>query len=103
MPQQVDMCYGGYVPKWRNWQTRYVQGVVGETPCGFESHLRHQMVGNSLMVERLTLDQVVGVRIPVPQPWCIVFPRHWRGFVFTYTWFFCYTYDFIVLLIIKRL
>ena len=30
-------------PKWRNWQTRYVQGVVGVLPCGFESLLRHQL------------------------------------------------------------
>ncbi len=29
------------VPKWRNWQTRYVQGVVGESPWEFESPLRH--------------------------------------------------------------
>ena len=28
-------------PKWRNWQTRYVQGVVGVLPSGFESPLRH--------------------------------------------------------------
>ena len=28
-------------PKWRNWQTRYVQGVVRVTSCGFKSHLRH--------------------------------------------------------------
>ncbi len=28
-------------PKWRNWQTRYVQGVVGLRSCGFKSHLRH--------------------------------------------------------------
>src|SRR5437588_7712591 len=28
-------------PKWRNWQTRRTQNPVGETPCGFESHLRH--------------------------------------------------------------
>src|SRR6266851_9837467 len=29
-------------PKWRNWQTRYVQGVVEVLPSGFESPLRHQ-------------------------------------------------------------
>jgi hypothetical protein len=29
------------VPKWRNWQTRYVQGVVGESLWEFESPLRH--------------------------------------------------------------
>ena len=28
-------------PKWRNWQTRYVQGVVGISSCGFKSLLRH--------------------------------------------------------------
>src|SRR5919204_6452482 len=28
-------------PKWRNWQTRRTQNPVGETPCGFDSHLRH--------------------------------------------------------------
>src|SRR6266568_5822291 len=28
-------------PEWRNWQTRYVQGVVGVFPSGFESLLRH--------------------------------------------------------------
>ena len=33
------------VPKWRNWQTRYVQGVVGESPWEFESPLRHQRDG----------------------------------------------------------
>jgi hypothetical protein len=31
------------VPKWRNWQTRYVQGVVGESLWEFESPLRHHM------------------------------------------------------------
>ena len=30
------------MPKWRNWQTRYVQGVVRVPSCGFKSHLRHQ-------------------------------------------------------------
>jgi hypothetical protein len=29
-------------PQWRNWQTRYVQGVVGVLPWGFKSLLRHQ-------------------------------------------------------------
>ena len=29
------------VPKWRNWQTRCVQGAVSLGSCGFESHLRH--------------------------------------------------------------
>ena len=30
-----------YEPKWRNWQTRYVQGVVGLRSWGFKSLLRH--------------------------------------------------------------
>src|SRR5262245_61066444 len=89
---EIVRCYR---PKWRNWQTRYVQGVVGATSWEFKSPLRHHRsrksvgaryivavrsprsaccrlpigtVGNSLTVERLTLDQVVGVRVPVPQP-----------------------------------
>ncbi len=33
------------MPKWRNWQTRYVQGVVRVTSCGFKSHLRHHAGG----------------------------------------------------------
>src|SRR5262245_38337649 len=81
----VARCNG---PKWRNWQTRYVQGVVRVTSCEFKSRLRHhhsrqlavrsrvpaycqlptETLGDSLTVERLTLDQVVGVRVPVPQP-----------------------------------
>jgi hypothetical protein len=28
-------------PKWRNRQTRYVQGVVGNSPWEFKSPLRH--------------------------------------------------------------
>ena len=32
----------GHLPKWRNWQTRYVQGVVGEPPWEFKSPLRHR-------------------------------------------------------------
>jgi hypothetical protein len=31
----------GNKPKWRNRQTRYVQGVVPSQECGFDSHLRH--------------------------------------------------------------
>ncbi len=30
------------VPKWRNWQTRYIQGVVPDRAWRFESSLRHQ-------------------------------------------------------------
>src|SRR5712691_9592312 len=35
-----------FKPKWRNWQTRRTQNPVGESPCGFESHLRHRAVGS---------------------------------------------------------
>ena len=31
-----------HVPKWRNWQTRYIQGVVPVREWRFESSLRHQ-------------------------------------------------------------
>ena len=30
------------MPKWRNWHTRYVQGVVRISSWGFDSPLRHQ-------------------------------------------------------------
>jgi hypothetical protein len=30
------------LPKWRNWQTRYIQGVVPVREWRFESSLRHQ-------------------------------------------------------------
>ncbi len=30
------------VPKWRNWQTRQIQGLVWATTWGFKSPLRHQ-------------------------------------------------------------
>lgn len=29
-------------PEWPNWQRRWSQTPLGETPCGFESHLRHK-------------------------------------------------------------
>ncbi len=32
-----------HVPKWRNWQTRYIQGVVPVRAWRFESSLRHQI------------------------------------------------------------
>src|SRR5437660_5352476 len=32
------------VPKWRNWQTRYIQGVVPVRVWRFESSLRHQIL-----------------------------------------------------------
>jgi hypothetical protein len=32
------------MPKWRNWQTRYIQGVVPVRAWRFESSLRHQLI-----------------------------------------------------------
>src|SRR5690625_376600 len=32
----------GFVPEWRNRQTRRTQNPLGATPCGFDSRLRHQ-------------------------------------------------------------
>jgi hypothetical protein len=31
-------------PKWRNWQTRMIQGHVPARVWGFESPLRHQLL-----------------------------------------------------------
>ncbi len=39
--RQAGILLGARRPKWRNWQTRYVQGVVLFGECGFDSHLRH--------------------------------------------------------------
>ena len=36
------------MPKWRNWQTRYVQGVVNLRSWGFKSLLRHHRDGTCL-------------------------------------------------------
>jgi hypothetical protein len=47
------------VPKWRNWQTRYVQGVVGESLWEFESPLRHHTPSVSESPEPGGLDVVV--------------------------------------------
>lgn len=30
---------------WRNWQTRQIQNLLVEIPCGFNSHLQHQKPG----------------------------------------------------------
>ena len=34
----------GVLQKWRNWQTRTVQVRVVAIPCGFDSHLLHQIM-----------------------------------------------------------
>ena len=43
--QTVSIQYSSIEPKWRNWQTRYVQGVEGSR--GFELHLRHDLIESS--------------------------------------------------------
>lgn len=43
----MGLCYDMLCkPKWRNWQTRGVQGAVGSSLCGFKSHLRHRRPGD---------------------------------------------------------
>ena len=51
------------VPKWWNWQTRYLEGVVGFRPCEFESRLRHH---NSLArkIKKCTLEVAGGILWP---------------------------------------
>ncbi len=49
------------------WQTRYVQGVVFERTCGFNSHPRHQSIGacSSVGLERSPAKaEVVGSSPP---------------------------------------
>ena len=43
LPARVVLPIAG-VPKWRNWQTRYIQGVVPVRAWRFESSLRHQTI-----------------------------------------------------------
>ncbi len=38
------------MPKWRNWQTRQVQGLVVASPCGFKSRLRHQKISVRVII-----------------------------------------------------
>lgn len=48
-------------PKWRNWQTRYVQGVVGVLPSGFESLLRHRGTAAPRILQRRNAKCPFGV------------------------------------------
>jgi hypothetical protein len=34
-------------PKWRNWQTHWIQGPALARACGFKSRLRHQYTLNT--------------------------------------------------------
>jgi hypothetical protein len=38
--RSVWVQWSGKSPEWRNWQTRYVQGVVRVPSSGFKSRLR---------------------------------------------------------------
>ena len=42
----AEMRQALHVPKWRNWQTRYIQGVVPVREWRFESSLRHHQSRN---------------------------------------------------------
>ncbi len=68
MPVQVDKTslwdkiQSAQKPKWRNWQTRYVQGVVRVPSCGFKSHLRHQDKRDSLKSEFFVIAPLGSLR-----------------------------------------
>jgi hypothetical protein len=57
-----------YAPKWRNWQTRYIQDVVPVRAWRFESSLRHQLLGladrlgNSGKLELEDVPRLIGAR-----------------------------------------
>jgi hypothetical protein len=38
----VDLTLYSNLPGWRNWQTRYIQGVVSARACRFDSCSRHK-------------------------------------------------------------
>ena len=45
--KSASQCYINCVevPRWRNWQTRWLEGPVGlKDPCGFKSRPRHHFV-----------------------------------------------------------
>jgi hypothetical protein len=54
------------LPKWRNWQTRYIQGVVPVRAWRFESSLRHQLFQTSglwLVASDLTLMVIFALMV----------------------------------------
>ncbi len=53
------------VPKWRNWQTRYIQGVVPVREWRFESSLRHQSSRNPVPGRVAKRNPQCGVRVRV--------------------------------------
>jgi integrase len=40
------------VPKWRNWETRCLEGAVPVMACGFDSRLRHQKFPKYIFIYR---------------------------------------------------
>lgn len=54
-----------YMPVWRNWQTRHLEGVVSERACGFESRGGHIICCLSVSgLAREIVDLKGWVRIP---------------------------------------
>jgi hypothetical protein len=72
-------------PKWWNWQTRGVQGAVGNSSCGFKSHLRHQILSGWRNWQTHTFEgrmrQLVGVRVPLPTPFSNAAAHEVRGMI----------------------
>ena len=57
------------MPRWWNWQTRYLEVVVGATPCGFESHSGHKKrsgTWRSWLARVAYIDEVGGSNPSVP-------------------------------------
>ncbi len=44
------------LPKWRNWQTRMIQGHVPARVWGFESPLRHHKISESGWIVRRSVS-----------------------------------------------
>ncbi len=38
------------MPKWRNWETRCLEGAVPAMACGFDSRLRHHELNQSVFI-----------------------------------------------------
>ncbi|CCF82344.1 hypothetical protein NITHO_1020024 [Nitrolancea hollandica Lb] len=57
----------GSKPKWRNRQTRYVQGVVGIRPWEFKSPLRHHRPEACLVQAFALTDRVISDRMVAGQ------------------------------------
>ncbi len=61
------------MPKWWNWQTRYVQGVVSLSSCGFKSRFRHQSLKVWTVVLTITCRAGgIGRRVRLRGVWATV-------------------------------